>query len=295
MTDGDMRLLIAGKVQALEARDFYGLLGVESSASSGELKRSYFQLVKLLHPDKLRRRDLGEMSGAAERVFKMLSEAHDLLSNADKRTRYDYERGSVAAKTAPGRAKPATQSIVRPATEKDGEPDVPEGMTHKDLMTRPLESFPAGVRPEIARFLHIRGAQSFAKADFAQAEELFSRCVELAPDQPLYSLKLGWAIFRNMSREYEQRLSMARRHLEHAAARDSYNPEARYCLAQLLKESGEVDAYKAELEAVLRCKPGHLKAQGELEAVKARLNVRHATAGLKKKKKGGLLGKLFGR
>jgi molecular chaperone DnaJ len=64
-------------------RDYYEILGVEKSASDDEIKRAYRKLAAKHHPD----RNPGD--DAAIAAFKEAAEAFDVLSNADKRARYD--------------------------------------------------------------------------------------------------------------------------------------------------------------------------------------------------------------
>jgi DnaJ-class molecular chaperone len=70
------------------AEDLYALLGVGREASQDEIKRSYRKLAKELHPD------LNPDKEVAER-FKQITSAYDLLSDPDKRARYD--RGEIDA------------------------------------------------------------------------------------------------------------------------------------------------------------------------------------------------------
>ncbi len=64
-------------------RDYYDILGVERGASTDELKKAYRKLALQYHPD--RNPDDHE----AEARFKEAAEAYDVLSNPDKRARYD--------------------------------------------------------------------------------------------------------------------------------------------------------------------------------------------------------------
>lgn len=64
-------------------RDYYEVLGVERSASGGEISSAYRKLAVKFHPDKNPGND--EALGR----FKEASEAFEVLSDADKRSRYD--------------------------------------------------------------------------------------------------------------------------------------------------------------------------------------------------------------
>ena len=64
-------------------RDYYEVLGVAKTASADEIKKAYRKLAIKYHPD----RNPGDKS--AEEKFKEAAEAYDVLSNPDKRARYD--------------------------------------------------------------------------------------------------------------------------------------------------------------------------------------------------------------
>ena len=69
--------------------DPYQILGVPKTASASEIKSAYRKLAKKLHPD------VNQGNKDVEHKFKEVTAAYDLLSDADKRARYD--RGEVDA------------------------------------------------------------------------------------------------------------------------------------------------------------------------------------------------------
>lgn len=64
-------------------RDYYEVLGVGKNASDDEIKKAYRKLAVKYHPDK----NPGDKE--AEAKFKEINEAHDVLSDKQKRARYD--------------------------------------------------------------------------------------------------------------------------------------------------------------------------------------------------------------
>src|SRR5918994_7850041 len=67
---------------ATTERDFYQLLGVERGASDAEIKRAFRKLAQQWHPDVNKDPD-------AEARFKEASEAYQILSDPERRQRYD--------------------------------------------------------------------------------------------------------------------------------------------------------------------------------------------------------------
>ena len=70
---------------AVKFRDYYEVLGVPRTATAEEIKRVYRQLARKHHPDL---QPTAERAAAAER-FKEINEAYEVLSDADKRAKYD--------------------------------------------------------------------------------------------------------------------------------------------------------------------------------------------------------------
>lgn len=70
---------------AVKFRDYYETLGVPRTATSEEIKRAYRKLARKHHPDL---HPAAERTKAAER-FKEINEAYEVLSDADKRAKYD--------------------------------------------------------------------------------------------------------------------------------------------------------------------------------------------------------------
>jgi molecular chaperone DnaJ len=67
----------------MSKRDFYEILGVSKSASADEIKKAYRKVAMQFHPD----RNPGDKQ--AEEKFKEAAEAYEILSDTDKKAKYD--------------------------------------------------------------------------------------------------------------------------------------------------------------------------------------------------------------
>ena len=68
---------------AVKFRDYYETLGVHRSAKEEEIKKAYRKLARKYHPD------LNPQNKQAEEKFKEIQEAYEVLSDAEKRRKYD--------------------------------------------------------------------------------------------------------------------------------------------------------------------------------------------------------------
>src|SRR6201998_829105 len=81
---------------AARSEDYFATLGVEKKSSAEEIKKAYRKLARKYHPD----RNPGDKQ--AEARFKEISQAHDVLSDPEKRKQYDSGSGPFAQGAGPG-------------------------------------------------------------------------------------------------------------------------------------------------------------------------------------------------
>ena len=67
----------------MDYKDYYKILGVERSASEKEVKEAFRRLARKHHPD------VNPGDKSAEERFKEINEAYEVLSDAEKRRKYD--------------------------------------------------------------------------------------------------------------------------------------------------------------------------------------------------------------
>ncbi len=79
----------------------YDLLGVSQDADRKAIRDAYFGLSKRFHPDVFFKRDLGAHKQKLDDVFRALTRAYDILSNARQRAGYDLHLASLRTSSVP--------------------------------------------------------------------------------------------------------------------------------------------------------------------------------------------------
>jgi DnaJ-class molecular chaperone len=82
----------------MSVKDYYSLLGVKRTVSEAELKKAYRKLARECHPD------THPNDKSAEERFKTISEAYDVLSDAQKKEKYDMQFHAQQRETQPIRS-----------------------------------------------------------------------------------------------------------------------------------------------------------------------------------------------
>ena len=117
---------------AVKYRDYYEVLGVPRKATAQEIKRAYRQLARKHHPDL---QPAAERAKAGER-FKEINEAYEVLSDPEKRTKYDAlgDRWKSGADFTPppgateillvrhGESAPFREGVAVPLADGHGDP-----------------------------------------------------------------------------------------------------------------------------------------------------------------------------
>lgn len=106
--------------------DLYAIFGQTSQATDDQLRQAYRDLAMKFHPDR------NPDDPVAERKFREISQAYDILRDTDQRLRYDRARAAAGAVPTPPRPPPppppARYPAVIPST-LPGEPRAPGGIT----------------------------------------------------------------------------------------------------------------------------------------------------------------------
>src|SRR5436190_22937531 len=76
--------------------DFYGVLGLPRNATTEQIKERFLQLTRERHPDRF----VGTQKQEAELVFQSITQAFNVLFNAERRRQHDMELSRPAAQKA---------------------------------------------------------------------------------------------------------------------------------------------------------------------------------------------------
>jgi molecular chaperone DnaJ len=94
------------------SQDFYGVLGVPESASPADIKKAYRKLAKQYHPD------ANPSNPQAGEKFKQISEANSVLSDPEKKAKYDQMRRLGAFGGFANRGPSGPRGAQRPQAEE---------------------------------------------------------------------------------------------------------------------------------------------------------------------------------
>jgi DnaJ-class molecular chaperone len=161
----------------MAAQTPYEVLGVKPDASADDIRKAYRKLAKQFHPD------LNPGKPEAEARFKAVSAAYDLVSDPDKRARYD--RGEIDES---GAERPPRAYYRAHAEGPGGRKYQPEGEMDLGDLEDLFAAFGSGGRGRRARggegFKARGGDRLFTlTVDFAEAATGGKQRVSLAPEQ----------------------------------------------------------------------------------------------------------------
>jgi len=165
----EKRRYIADAYARMAQLTHYELIGVPRSADKKEIKRAYFQLAAIVHPDRYFGKKLGSYKAKMEALFARLSVAFETLTDRDKRAHYDARLGA---------APTAAQQQERPAAPKA--PVDPKILAQRQAAMEALKQrFTDGKAK--AKQLADAAALARAAGDFVGAVDAYQRALAVAP------------------------------------------------------------------------------------------------------------------
>ncbi len=159
-------------------QDHYAILGIAPDAPLADIKKAYFRLAKLYHPDRHNDPAFADLQEKLETLFVGINEAYTVLTSREKRAAYD---------AAPAlRTKKKRDEARARETGSDGQ-------------------------QHIAATKFSEGMKQYQEGNFWGAEEAFRWSVRIDPRNPGYAFHLGLALSRipRRGREAEEWLRKA--------------------------------------------------------------------------------------
>ncbi len=132
-------------------KDHYATLGVARDAAAAEIRKAYRRLALRLHPD----RNPGDKE--AERRFKQVSEAYDVLSDAKKRAKHDADLAAAVPRPAAAwahgtyAARAGPRPVRRGATFETGPIEIGKSYVVRPGPIRPGQDVPVRPTPDISK------------------------------------------------------------------------------------------------------------------------------------------------
>jgi hypothetical protein len=253
---GARRKEIIERAASIDKEDYFQMLGVAHDAETRAVQASFFMLAKTWHPDRVPAA-LADVKDECARVFSRLSEAHQTLTDAQKRSRY--------------------VTLLHEGAK--GDEDQEEIMRVVDAAT----SF--------------QKAEVFLKRnDLVQAEEYCKKAIAGDDKQADYHALLAWLLSMKPERQGESATEMLVEDLTKAIGLNKMCERAHFYRGMLLKRLKKDDIAVRDFRRAFELNPRNIDAQREVRLFEMRKGVgTSVNPGAKKggEEKGGLFGKLF--
>jgi tetratricopeptide (TPR) repeat protein len=213
------------------ADTYYDVLGVDSKADIGELKKAYFALARMFHPDRFHAEG-GITFQRIQKAFTELAQAHETLKNVETREIYDYR--------------------------------MRKELLEREKIRLAGASGQSGLQKEQAAENFDHGFSILMDDDAESAIPFFARAVHLDPKNGRYHAYYGKAL----SFDPEERFK-AEAELQTAIKLDPQNPTYRILLAEFFMDFNLLKRAEGELNRLLVIFPGNKEAIALLKTLRS--------------------------
>lgn len=222
--DPQRRAEIVGKARAIDGENYFQILGIAHEAPAEEAKNAYFQLAKRWHPDRLPA-DLIDLKDEVARVFALMAEAYQALTDGERRVRYlEQIRG--------GGGTPQDQQEV----------------------ARVMEASNAFQKADFY----------VQKGQLAEAEQFANKAYEIEPGDADHVAVWCWIQANKPERRESARFDDLVPKLEKALIDNPKNERARFYRGMLLKLAGRMGEAIRDFREVAEANPRHTEAVREV-------------------------------
>ncbi|HLG21079.1 MAG TPA: DUF4388 domain-containing protein [Bdellovibrionota bacterium] len=232
---------IAKRLEASAKQTYFELFGQGQKATTAEIKKAYFDLAKIFHPDRLPASTTKEDKKLAESLFAKLSEAHNVLSNDNSRKEYEATLQLQASGVDAQKANDIIQSEIE----------------------------------------FQKGQILIKKGDFPAAIASLREAVKLYEKEPEYLVYLGWALYRQASKSRNAKeVQEGRALLEKGLKMNGQLVQGYFFLGMMAKSEGDLGRAKQLYQKVVDLQPKHQEANSELRLMNMR-DTKQQSGGLK--------------
>lgn len=281
---------VARKLHFATSADYYDILGLTRHATTADIKAAYYHLAKKYHPDRHHQRETADLQPKLERLFALISQAYDTLSQPAERAAYDERirgrSGSLASAPPRAAAAPGTDVAAkdhRASFETRTPSGDPKSTNSRRSDSDPLPHTPAespvaetvtGTRKsqsdltpaQMAELYYQQGRARFERKEYHAAVHLLREAIKLDPSRAPYHYHLGIALIRNPRTRRDAEL-----HLSKAAELEPYNAQIRVKLGLLYKEAGLSKRAEHFFREALQMDPDNRVAKREISSEVARI------------------------
>jgi curved DNA-binding protein CbpA len=196
-TPAEINISLDEYLERLENADsYYELLNIPPSAKLNSIRKSYFGLAKLFHPDRYHRVE-PKLRGRIQNAFTELAQAHETLRNPDARRAYDQKlRGEEEEKLLRRKKEDAGENYERNVQEGQASEDFERGfrlqLEGKFEAALPFLARAVYYAPRNARY-HAYFGKALSDDDTQRhkAESELQTAIRLEPDNPSFRLMLA--------------------------------------------------------------------------------------------------------
>ena len=211
------------------AETYYDILGVDAKAEIDELKRAYFGLARMFHPDRYHAEG-GEVFKLVQNAFTELAQAHETLKNPATREIYHYRM-----------RKELAERDKRQATGISGTADI--------KLEQAAQNFE-------------RGFSLLMEDEYEGALPYLARAVHFAPKDSRYHAYYGKALSLDPKQRHRAEAEM-----QTALKLDPNNPTFRILLAEFFIQQNLIRRAEGELNRLLAVFPSNREARDLLNSL----------------------------
>jgi len=222
--------MIIKKHKDIQEQNYYQIIGVDSKASTNDIKKAYFRLAKLYHPDKFRGDDYKNLRKDIDEIFNKISQAHKVLTSVSKRTEYE-------------------KSMSTPKEDQ--------------------ETIQKYTRVRNAELRFIEGKAAFQRGKQDEAMEALKWAIEMNPDESEYYRLMG-QIYMSKYLPSQPEFQKADEFLKKSIQLRSTDPENYFFYGQYKKRIGDMDSAHGNFKKAIELRPNYHEAIREVRLYEMR-------------------------